>query len=81
MINVIGYINVLSILVIIIDNIFLNLYVIGGVGFVDIVGGNVLVLLGFGNLIIVLFLGFFNIGVGGVLGFGNVGVYILGWFN
>lgn len=40
-INVIGHINALSTPAITIDNIPLNLHAIGGVGPVDIVGGNV----------------------------------------
>ncbi|KCO70818.1 PPE family protein [Mycobacterium tuberculosis] len=80
-INVIGHINALSTPAITIDNIPLNLHAIGGVGPVDIVGGNVPASPGFGNSTTAPSSGFFNTGAGGVSGFGNVGAHTSGWFN
>lgn len=59
----------------------LNLHAIGGVGPVDIVGGNVPASPGFGNSTTAPSSGFFNTGAGGVSGFGNVGAHTSGWFN
>ncbi|WP_414626148.1 beta strand repeat-containing protein, partial [Mycobacterium tuberculosis] len=80
-INVIRHINALSTPAITIDNIPLNLHAIGGVGPVDIVGGNVPASPGFGNSTTAPSSGFFNTGAGGVSGFGNVGAHTSGWFN